>query len=144
MCGRLRHDGELDAEPSQPDPGGTGGPPEHKKTILASKSWGTNTAYTLTAALRAGLESGKTLADAERAEIETLQYIHREPMAAEAHFMDTHDLGGHGPHSSFDVREYMRRYKERMRPAVVAAMNAGVNEANIACVTGYCVGCDHA
>ena len=82
-------------------------PPDHKKTTLASKSWGMNTAYTPTAALRAGLESGKTLADAERAEIETLQYIHCEPMAAEAQFMDTHDLGGHGPHSSFDVREYL-------------------------------------
>ena len=115
-------------------------PPEHKKTILASKSWGMNTAYTHTAALRAALESGKTLTEAENSEIETLQYIHREPMAAEAHFMDTHDLGGHGPHSSFDVREYMIRYKERMRPAVVAAMNAGVHQANIACVTGYCVG----
>jgi hypothetical protein len=54
--------------------------------------------------------------------------------------MATHNLGGHGPHSSFDVVKYMADYKEKMRPAIVAAMKAGVHYANITAVPAYCVG----
>ena len=115
-------------------------PLAHKQTIMASKSWGMNTAYTFASALRKTLESGGTLAEAEQAEIDWLQYIHREPIASNAQMMDEHNLGGHGPHSSFDVRKYMQQYKERMRPTVVRAMKAGVHEANIACVTAFCAG----
>ncbi len=72
-------------------------PTEHKQTILACKSWGMNTSYGLAGAFRAALESGKTAAEAEQAEVEQLQAIYREPVAAQAKLMDTHNLGGHGP-----------------------------------------------
>lgn len=115
-------------------------PADHKKTILAAKSWGMNTSYGLAAAFRGALESGKTAAEAEQAEVEMLQFVCREPSAAQAHLMATHNLGGHGPHSSFDVVKYMADYKEKMRPAIVAAMKAGVHYANITAVPAYCVG----
>lgn len=115
-------------------------PADHKKTILASKSWGMNTSYGLGGAMRGAIEAGKTLAEAEKAEIEMLQMVYREPIAAQAHLMDTHNLGGHGPHTSFDVRKYMQQYKDRMKPTIVAAMKAGVHPANITAVPAYCVG----
>jgi hypothetical protein len=115
-------------------------PADHKKTILAAKSWGMNTSYGIGAAFREAVEAGKTLAEAEQAEVDTLQFIYREPVAAQAHLMDTHNLGGHGPHSSFDTRKYMAQYKERMRPFVLAALNAKVHPANIVVVPAYCVG----
>lgn len=115
-------------------------PKEHKKTILSSKSWGMNTSYGLCGAFRAALEAGKTVAEAEQAEVDQLQFVYREPVAAQANLMDTHNLGGHGPHSSFDVRKYMAQYKERMKPFILAAMKAGVHEANIVTVPAYCVG----
>jgi hypothetical protein len=115
-------------------------PEAHKKTILACKSWGMNTSYGLAGAFRGALEAGKTAAEAEQAEVEMLQFVYREPIAAQAHLMDTHNLGGHGPHSSFDVRKYMAQYKERMKPYVMAAVNAGVHLANITAVPAYCVG----
>ncbi len=115
-------------------------PKDHKRTILAAKSWGMNTSYGLGAAFRAAVESGKTLAEAEQAEVEQFQFIYREPVEAQARLMETHNLGGHGPHSSFDVRKYMKEYKERMKPYVEAAYKAGVHPANIVVVPAYCVG----
>lgn len=115
-------------------------PKEHAQAILAAKSWGMNTSYGLGAAFRAALESGKTAAEAEQAELEQLQFIYREPIEAQARLMETHNLGGHGPHSSFDVRKYMAQYKERMRPFVLAAKKAGVHLSNILAVPAYCVG----
>ncbi len=115
-------------------------PKAHKQTILACKSWGMNTSYGLAGAFRAALESGKTAAEAEQAEVEMLQFVYREPSAAQAQLMDTHNLGGHGPHTSFDTRKYMAGYKEKMRPSVVAAMKGGVHYANITAVPAYCVG----
>lgn len=115
-------------------------PKEHKQTILACKSWGMNTSYGLAGAFRAALESGKSAAEAEQAEVDQLQFIYREPVAAQAQLMDTHNLGGHGPHSSFDVRKYMAQYKEKMKPFVVAAMKAGVHPGNITAVPAFCVG----
>jgi hypothetical protein len=115
-------------------------PKDHKKTILACKSWGMNTSYGLGGAFRAAVESGKTVADAEKAEVEMFQLIYREPSAAQAQLMDTHNLGGHGPHSSFDVRKYMSQYKDKIKPTVLAAMEAGVHQANITSVPAYCVG----
>jgi hypothetical protein len=115
-------------------------PKEHKQTILACKSWGMNTSYGLAGAFRAALESGKTAAQAEQAEVDQLQFIYREPVAAQAQLMDTHNLGGHGPHSSFDVRKYMAQYKDRMKPFVLAALEKGVHPANITVVPAYCVG----
>ncbi len=115
-------------------------PKDHKRTILASKSWGMNTSYGLGAAFRGALQAGKTLTEAEKAEIDMLQFIYREPTAAQTHLMDTHNLGGHGPHTSFDTREYMKQYKERMKPYVEAALKAGVHMGNIVTVPAYCVG----
>lgn len=115
-------------------------PTVHKQTILACKSWGMNTSYGLAAALRGAIESGKTLAEAEQAEIDMLQYIYREPSAAQAELMDTHNLGGHGGHTSFDTRKYMQQYKDKIRPTVVAALKADVHPANITAVPAYCVG----
>jgi hypothetical protein len=115
-------------------------PSDHKKTILSSKSWGMNTSYGIGSAFRAAVEAGKTLAEAEQAEVEELQFVYREPVAAQAQLMDTHNLGGHGPHSSFDVRKYMAQYKEKMKPFVLAALRAGVHPANIVTVPAYCVG----
>jgi len=115
-------------------------PKDHKRTILSSKSWGMNTSYGLGGAFRAALEAGKTVAEAEQAEVEQLQFIYREPVEAQARLMDTHNLGGHGPHSSFDVRKYMAEYKEKIKPYVQAALKAGVHPANIVTVPAYCVG----
>ncbi len=115
-------------------------PEDHKKTILSSKSWGMNTSYGFGGAFRAALEAGKTAAEAEQAEIDQIQFIYREPVAAQNKLMATHNLGGHGPHTSFDTAKYMAQYKEKMKPFVLAAMKAGVHEANIVTVPAYCVG----
>lgn len=115
-------------------------PKDHKRTILSSKSWGMNTSYGLGGAFRSALQSGKTLSEAEKAEIDMLQFIYREPTAAQTHLMNTHNLGGHGPHTSFDTADYMKQYKERMKPFVEAALKAKVHPANIVTVPAYCVG----
>jgi len=115
-------------------------PADHKKTILASKSWGMNTSYGLCGAFRGALEAGKTAAEAEQAEVDMLQFIYREPVAAQNKLMATHNLGGHGPHSSFDTAKYMAQYKAKMKPYILAAMKAGVHPANITAVPAYCVG----
>ncbi len=115
-------------------------PLDHKHTIVSSKSWGMNTSYGLGAAFRAALEAGKSAAEAEAEEVAQLQYIYREPVEAQAVLMDGHNLGGHGGHSSFDTREYMAKYKERMKPIVLAALKAKVHPANIVTVPAYCVG----
>jgi hypothetical protein len=115
-------------------------PKAHKQAILAAKSWGMNTSYGSGGAFRAALEAGKTAGEAEQAEVEMFQFVYREPVNAQAHLMDTHNLGGHGPHSSFDVRKYMATYKEKMKPTVMAAVEAGVALGNVVVVPAYCVG----
>jgi hypothetical protein len=115
-------------------------PKEHKRAILAAKSWGMNTSYGSGGAFRAALEAGKSAAEAEQAEVEMFQFVYREPINAQAHLMDTHNLGGHGPHSSFDVRKYMAQYKEKMKPTVMGAVKAGVALGNVVVVPAYCVG----
>jgi hypothetical protein len=115
-------------------------PKEHKQAILAAKSWGMNTSYGSGGAFRAAIEAGKSAAEAEKAEVEMFQFIYREPVNAQAQLMDTHNLGGHGPHSSFDVRKYMAEYKEKMKPVVMKAVEAGVALGNVVVVPAYCVG----
>lgn len=115
-------------------------PKDHKRTILAAKSWGMTTSYGLGGAFRAALQAGKTLAEAEKAEVEMLQFIYREPIAAQNHLMATHNLGGHGPHTSFDTDKYQKEYKARIKPYVEAAVKAGVHYGNIVVVPAYCVG----
>lgn len=115
-------------------------PKDHKRTILSAKSWGMNTSYGIGAAFRAAVEAGKTLAEAEQAEVDMMQFVYREPSAAQTYLMNTHNLGGHGPHTSFDTAEYMKQYKEKMKPYVLAALEKGVHPANIVTVPAYCVG----
>jgi hypothetical protein len=115
-------------------------PKDHKRAILAAKSWGMNTSYGLAAAFRAAINDGNTAAEAEQAEVDMLQFIYREPTAAQTQIMNTHNLGGHGPHTSFDTADYMKQYKARMKPYVEAALAAGVHMGNIVTVPAYCVG----
>ena len=115
-------------------------PKDHKKTILAAKSFGMNTSYGLGAAFKGAVESGKTLDEALDAEIGTLQKIYDTPSAAQTAIMLGHNLGGHGGHTSFDTAEYMAQYKDRMKPTIMAALNKGVHPANVCCVPAYCVG----
>ncbi|MGD2047907.1 MAG: DUF2193 family protein [Chloroflexota bacterium] len=115
-------------------------PKDHKKTILAAKSFGMNTSYGLGAAFKGAVESGKTLDEALDLEIATLQKIYDTPTAAQTEIMLGHNLGGHGGHTSFDTAAYMSQYKDRMRPTVLAALEKGVHAANVVCVPAYCVG----
>jgi len=115
-------------------------PLAHKHVIVSSKSWGMNTSYGIGGAFRAALEAGKTVAVSEAAEVEQFQYIYQEPVEAQAKLMDTHNLGGNGPHTSFDTRKYMAAYKEKIKPYVLAALKAGVHAANIVTIPAYCVG----
>jgi hypothetical protein len=115
-------------------------PKVHKEIILASKSFGMNTSYCLGAAFQGAIEAGKTVAEAAVEEIKTLQFIYEKPVEAQAKIMATHNLGGHGPHTSFDTLKYMAMYKEFMTPVVKAALKAGVHPANIVAIPAYCVG----
>lgn len=115
-------------------------PVDHKKAILSSKSWGMNTSYGVGAAFQEAIEAGKTPDEAIKAEIAMLKLVYDQPTVAQAQLMDTHNLGGHGPHTSFDVRKYMAQYKEAMVDPVKAAIKAGVHYANIVTVPAYCVG----
>lgn len=107
---------------------------QHKRAILAAKSWGMNTSYGIGAAFAAAVESGKTIAEAVKEEIATLQKIYDTPTTAQTELMNS--LG----HSSFDTAAYMKQYKERMKGTVRAAMDAGVHYGNIVTVPAYCVG----
>lgn len=115
-------------------------PKDHKRTILAAKSWGMTTSYGLGAAFRAAINQGKTAAEAEKAEVEMLQFVYREPIAAQNELMATHNLGGHGPHTSFDTNAYQKQYQQRMKPFIEAAVEAGVHLGNVLVVPAYCVG----
>lgn len=115
-------------------------PQRDKETILAAKSWGMNTSYGLGGAFRSALESGRSAAEAEAAEVAQLQKLYATPMAAQSELMATHNLGGHGPHSSFDLGRYMKDYKAKMKPWAEAALKAGVHPANIVTIPAYCVG----
>ncbi|KKM08949.1 hypothetical protein SY88_21050 [Clostridiales bacterium PH28_bin88] len=107
---------------------------QHKKAILAAKSWGMNTSYGIGAAFAAALENGKTAAEAVREEIATLKMVYDTPIAAQTKLMN--DLG----HSSFDVNKYMNMYKDRMQATVEKAVKAGVHYGNVVTVPAYCVG----
>jgi hypothetical protein len=115
-------------------------PKEHKRAILAAKSWGMTTSYGLGAAFRAALQAGKTVSEAEKAEVDMWQFLYREPIAAQNQLMATHNLGGHGPHTSFDTNAYQQQYQAGMKPYVEAALKAGVHLGNILVVPAYCVG----
>lgn len=109
-------------------------PVEHKRAILAAKSWGMNTSYGVGDAFANALEAGATAAEATEAEIVALQNIYKDPIEAQGQLMDDVD------HSSFDVRKYMLTYKKEMASTVKAAMDDGVFYGNILTVPAYCVG----
>ncbi|MEL7567072.1 MAG: DUF2193 domain-containing protein [Dehalobacterium sp.] len=107
---------------------------KYKQAILSAKSWGMDTSYGIGAAFAGSLEAGKTLAEASKDEIEMLQMVYDKPIEAQTKLMTDHG------HISFDVKKYMEMYKERMKPAIKAAVDAGVHYGNIVTVPAYCVG----
>ena len=106
----------------------------HKQAILSAKSWGMNTSYGIGDAFANAIEDGATAAQATEKEIATLQMIYKTPIEGQGTLMDDAD------HSSFDVRDYMNKYKKAMTPVVKAAMDDGVHYGNIVTVPAYCVG----
>ena len=109
-------------------------PVDHKKAILAAKSWGMNTSYGVGDVFAHDIENGGTLAAAVDKEIEELQFIYDEPMAAQAKLMESVGM------SSFDPVKYMEEYRRRMEPYVKKAIDDEVHYANIVTVPAYCVG----
>lgn len=109
-------------------------PQAHKQAILSAKSWGMNTSYGVGEVFAHQIESGATLTEAVKKEIEMLKFIYKSPIEAQAKLMDDHG------HTSFDVRKYMATYKKRMEGAVKEAMDDGVHYGNIVTVPAYCVG----
>lgn len=109
-------------------------PVDHKKAILASKSWGMNTSYGIGAAFRGSLEAGKTVTEAVKDEIAELKKVYLTPTAAQAELMD--DFG----HKSFDVRKYMSQYKDAIKPTIKKGLDAGVHYGNLVVVPAYSVG----
>ena len=107
---------------------------DYKKTLLASKSWGMNTSYGIAAVFSEAIEAGKTAAEAARLEVEQMQKLYDTPVKAQVDLMNDADM------TSFDQAEYMKRYKEWMKPYVLAAKEAGVHPGNIVVVPAYCVG----
>ena len=109
-------------------------PADHRQAILAAKSWGMNTSYGIGEVFANALEAGTTAAEASAAEVAQLQAIYRDPVTAQAELMDA------AGQSSFDHREYMKRYRSGIEGAVKAALDEGVHYANILTVPAYCVG----
>ncbi|HWQ63850.1 MAG TPA: DUF2193 domain-containing protein [Methanospirillum sp.] len=109
-------------------------PDDHKKAILAAKSWGMNTSYGIGDVFAHAVESGETLAAATKKEIEMLASIYTHPVSAQAELMDS--LG----QKSFDCRKYMQEYRAKMEPFVKAAIADKVHYANIVTIPAYCVG----
>ncbi|MBP2133848.1 hypothetical protein J2128_001802 [Methanomicrobium sp. W14] len=109
-------------------------PADHKKAILAAKSWGMNTSYGVGDVFAHDVEKGETLAKSVDDEIAELKHIYENPVAAQADLMDS------AGQSSFDVRKYMAGYRKKMEPYVKAAIDDGVHYANIVTVPAYCVG----
>jgi len=109
-------------------------PVEHKRAILAAKSWGMNTSYGFGDAFAHALEEGATPGEATAKEVEIMQKIYREPIEAQAELMDAAGM------TSFDARKYMSEYRRRMEPTVRAAVDDGVHYANILTVPAYSVG----
>lgn len=106
----------------------------HKQAILSAKSWGMNTSYGIGDAFVNAIESGNTANEATEKEIAILQDIYRNPIEAQGKLMDDSN------HSSFDVRDYMNKYKKKMTSVVKSAMDDGVHYGNIVTVPAYCVG----
>jgi len=109
-------------------------PDDHKKAILAAKSWGMNTSYGVGDVFAHELEKGATLTDSISREVSMLQAIYDHPVRAQAELMDA--VG----QKSFDHRKYMEAYRKKMEPVVKEAVAEGVHYANIVTIPAYCVG----
>jgi hypothetical protein len=109
-------------------------PDDHKRAILAAKSWGMNTSYGIGEIFANKIEDGITVTEALKNEIKMIKSIYETPVDAQAKLMDS--LG----HESFDVRKYMSKYKEKMKGTIMAAVEDGVHYGNIVTVPAYCVG----
>jgi len=109
-------------------------PDEHKKAILAAKSWGMNTSYGVGDVFAHEVEKGVSLADAVKKEIAMLKAIYEHPVQAQAELMDS--VG----QSSFDHRKYMESYRQKMASVVKKAIDEGVHYGNILTIPAYCVG----
>ena len=109
-------------------------PDDHKRAILAAKSWGMNTSYGIGEIFANKIEDNITVTEALKNEIEMIKSIYETPVDAQAKLMDS--LG----HESFDVRKYMSKYKEKMKGTIMAAVEDGVHYGNIVTVPAYCVG----
>ena len=109
-------------------------PEDHKKTLLAAKSWGMNTSYGVGEVFAQSVEGGATLAEAVEKEIAQLQFIYESPVEAQAQLMDSLGM------SSFDPRKFMGSYRKKMEPFVKAAVDDNVHYANIVTIPAYCVG----
>jgi len=59
-------------------------PDDHKKAILAAKSWGMNTSYGVGDVFAHAVEAGETLAYATKKEIAMLASIYEHPTTAQA------------------------------------------------------------
>src|SRR5690606_2244353 len=108
-------------------------PVDHKRAILAAKSWGMDTSYGFGDAFAHALEAGATPAEATAREIETMQKIYREPVDAQVELMEEAGM------TSFDARKYMSEYRRRMEGSVKAAIDDGVHYGNILTVPAYSV-----
>lgn len=93
-----------------------------------------DTSYGIGAAFQTSLEAGNTVAQAVEDEIAMLQMVYDKPVDAQVKLME--DAG----HTSFNTREYMNKYKDRMKGTIKAAMDEGVHYGNIVTVPAYCVG----
>ncbi|MCC7557135.1 MAG: DUF2193 domain-containing protein, partial [Methanobacteriaceae archaeon] len=109
-------------------------PTQHQQAILAAKSWGMNTSYGVGEVFANEIESGTTVSQAVEKEIQMIKHIYESPVEAQAELMDS--LG----HTSFDVREYMSQYKNKMEKTIKNAMDDDVHYGNILTVPAYCVG----
>lgn len=109
-------------------------PVPHKQAILAAKSWGMNTSYGIGDLFAKRIEAGDTLAEASDKEVKQLQALYRSPTEAQVDLMKGAGM------NSFDPRKYMDSYRQKIEPAVKAAIDDGVHYGNIATVPAYCVG----
>ncbi len=109
-------------------------PEDHKKTLLAAKSWGMNTSYGFGDVFAHDIEAGGTLADAVKKEIAQMKLIYDKPVEAQAKLMNSMGM------NSFDPKKYMAGYRKKMETYVKKAVDDGVHYANIVTVPAYCVG----
>jgi len=103
-------------------------------TVLASKSWGLNTAYAFGWRFIEEIEDGKSAAEAVDEEIKSLQMMFDHPMEAQKKLMD--DVG----FSSFNSGRYLEGYKKRMQKTVEDSLDRGVHYANILMIPALSIG----